>query len=124
MAKILIVDDSSFARMRISHMLQEGGHNTVEAADGREGVAMAQQERPDCILTDLLMPEMDGISLLLALRELGSTLPIIVLTADIQESKRKQCQELGAAGFLPKPPQNKVLLSLVEKVLAERVDKV
>jgi CheY-like chemotaxis protein len=105
-------------------MLQEGGHETVEAADGRAGLVRAQQERPDCILTDLLMPEMDGITLLAALRELGSTLPIIVLTADIQESKRKQCQELGAAGFLPKPPQSKVLLALVEKVLADRVDKV
>jgi CheY-like chemotaxis protein len=123
LAKILVVDDSSFARMRISHMLQEGGHDTVEAADGREGLAMAQRERPDCILTDLLMPEMDGIALLAALRELGSNLPIIVLTADIQESKRKQCEVLGAAGFLPKPPQSKVLLAVVEKVLAGRVDK-
>ena len=104
-------------------MLQEGGHDTVEAADGREGLAMAQQERPDCILTDLLMPEMDGVSLLAALRELGFNRPIIVLTADIQESKRKQCQTLGAAGFLSKPPQSKVLLALVEKVLADQGDK-
>ena len=123
MAKILVVDDSSFARMRISNMLQEGGHDTVEAADGRTGLAMVQQELPDCILTDLLMPEMDGISLLAALRELGSNLPVIVLTADIQESKRQQCEELGAAGFLFKPPQGKVLLEMVEKVLADRGDK-
>ena len=123
MAKILVVDDSSFARMRISNLLQEGGHVTVEAANGREGVTMAQQELPDCVLTDLLMPEMDGVSLLAALRELGSNLPIIVLTADIQESKRKECEELGAAGFLAKPPQSKVLLALVEKVLTGRGEK-
>lgn len=104
-------------------MLQEGGHDTIEAADGREGVAMAQQEQPDCILTDLLMPEMDGISLLATLRGLAFTLPIIVLTADIQESKRKQCEEHGADGFLPKPPQSKVLLEMIEKVLADRGDK-
>ena len=84
---------------------------------------MAQQELPDCILTDLLMPEMDGVSLLAALQNLGFNLPVIVLTADIQESKRKQCEELGAAGFLAKPPQSKVLLALVEKVLTGRGDK-
>lgn len=123
MAKILVVDDSSFARMRVCHMLQEGGHETVEAADGREGLAMAQQEQPDCILTDLLMPEMDGVGLLAALKELGFKLPIIVLTADIQESKRKQCEELGAAGFLSKPPQSKVLLALIGKVLIGQGDK-
>jgi CheY-like chemotaxis protein len=123
LAKILVVDDSSFARMRVSHMLQEGGHETVEAADGREGMAMAQQELPDCILTDLLMPEMDGVSLLAALHEHGINLPVIVLTADIQESKRRQCEELGAAGFLPKPPQSTVLLALVEKVLTGRGGK-
>lgn len=104
-------------------MLQEGGHETVEAADGRAGVAMTLQERPDCVLTDLLMPEMDGVGLLASLRELGVTLPIIVLTADIQESKRKQCEELGAAGFLSKPPQGKVLLALVETVLAQQGGK-
>lgn len=123
MAKILVVDDSSFARMRVSHMLQAGGHETVEAADGREGVAMVQQERPDCILTDLLMPEMDGVSLLVALQELAFHLPVIVLTADIQESKRRQCEELGAAGFLSKPPQSNVLLALIEQVLAGQGDK-
>jgi CheY-like chemotaxis protein len=84
---------------------------------------MVQQELPDCILTDLLMPEMDGVRLLVALRELGFNLPVIVLTADIQESKRKECEELGAAGFLSKPPQSKVLLALVEKVLTGRGDK-
>ena len=69
------------------------------------------------------MPEMDGVSLLAALQELAIHLPVIVLTADIQESKRKQCEKLGAAGFLPKPPQSKVLLELIEKVLAGQGDK-
>lgn len=95
----------------------------MEAADGREGLRMAQQELPDCILTDLLMPEMDGISLLAALRDLGSKLPVIVLSADIQESKHRQCEELGAAGFLSKPPKSTILLGMIEKVLAGRGEK-
>jgi CheY-like chemotaxis protein len=123
LAKILVVDDSLFARMRIADILQEGGYDTVQAADGREGLAMAQKEMPDCILSDLLMPEMDGISLLAALQTHGLKLPTIILTADIQESKRKQCEELGAAGFLFKPPKSKVLLELVEQVLAAQGNK-
>jgi CheY-like chemotaxis protein len=68
MGRILVVDDSIFARLKICGMLREAGYETVEAANGREGLAMACALQPDCILSDLLMPEMDGTALSWSLR--------------------------------------------------------
>lgn len=117
MARILVVDDSLFARMNICSMLEEAGHECRQAGNGREGLAVVLQDPPDCILTDLLMPEMDGIALLAALKENSVPVPAIVLTADIQDSKRRQCLDLGTAGFISKPPRKAELLETVATVL-------
>lgn len=117
MARILVIDDSSFARLRVCHMLQDGGHETFEAENGQDGLAKVLELHPDGVVTDLLMPEMDGIGFLEALRQQQLTLPVVVLTADIQESKRLQCLGLGAGGFLAKPPQKNALLELLARLL-------
>jgi CheY-like chemotaxis protein len=117
MPKILVIDDSLFARLNICDILKEGGHETVEAENGNEGLKKVIDENPDCALTDLLMPEMDGIAFLKVLREKGLNLPVIVLSADIQETKRKQCLELGAAGFISKPLQKDEILGMIARIL-------
>ncbi|NVN99789.1 MAG: response regulator [Geobacteraceae bacterium] len=103
MQKVLVVDDSLFQRKSICDTLKEAGFLTIEAGDGREGLETARTGSPDYILTDLLMPVMDGIQFLTELKEQGFTCPMFVLSADIQETKRKQCLDLGVAGFLSKP---------------------
>ena len=118
MRKILVVDDSLFARMNICDMLKEAGYETLQAQNGREGLEKVLSEKPDCVLSDLLMPEMDGISFLTSLRAMEITTPVIVLSADIQDTKRKQCLELGTAGFISKPPQKIEILEMIGKVLA------
>jgi twitching motility two-component system response regulator PilH len=123
MATILVVDDSMFARLNICNMLKSAGYETMEAADGREGLVKAFTAKPDCIISDLLMPELDGIGLLTALKEKELRMPVIVLTADIQETKRRQCLELGAAGFAYKPPQKGEILSLVAGLLTPGEDR-
>lgn len=110
MRKILVVDDSLFQRKNICSVLRDAGYKTIEAENGRDGLDKALSASPDCILTDLLMPEMDGIAFMSALREKGVSPPVFVLTADIQESKRKKCLEMGAAGFLSKPLRKDDLL--------------
>lgn len=117
MGKILVVDDSEFARLNICNMLKAAGHETLEAANGREGLAMARSHAPDCILSDLLMPEMDGIGFLTAMREHDIRLPVVILTADIQETKKQECLLLGAAAFIAKPPKKADLLGLVGQIL-------
>lgn len=110
MRKILVVDDSLFQRKNICSVLKDAGYKTIEAENGRDGLDKALSASPDCILTDLLMPEMDGIAFMSALREKGVCRPVFVLTADIQESKRKKCLEMGVAGFLSKPLRKDDLL--------------
>ncbi len=117
MAKILVVDDSLFARMNICDILKEAGHETLEAANGTEGLKKVLAENPECVLSDLLMPEMDGIAFLKSLREKKIDLPVIVLSADVQETKRKQCLELGTAGFISKPPRKDEILAMVARTL-------
>ncbi|MDF1579976.1 MAG: response regulator [Desulfuromonadales bacterium] len=116
MMKILVVDDSLFSRLHTCKPLREAGYDLVEAADGIEGLAAVDEHRPDFIITDLLMPNLDGIDFLAALKERCNTTPTLVLTADIQDSKRQQCLELGARGFLYKPVMKEKLLEEIVKL--------
>jgi chemotaxis protein CheC len=117
MALILTIDDSMFMRKKIISMLKEDGHEILEAEDGFKGLKMANSYKPDCILLDLIMPEMDGLKVLNALREGGSNIPVIIVTADIQETVQKRCLELGACAFINKPPKKDELRNALDKAL-------
>ncbi len=120
MALILIVDDSSFQRRVIRNLVRQAGHETEEAENGRAGLEKAAARKPDIILTDLLMPELGGrLELLEALSEQGAAVPVIIITANIQESVRRRCLELGAAAVVKKPVRQEELLSALEKALGD-----
>jgi CheY-like chemotaxis protein len=117
-SKILIVDDSRLSRRRfLAQPLRDAGYEVVEAADGQEGLAMYNEHQPDVIVSDLLMPVMDGFEFLAALNEQGSTCPAIVASADIQETTRSKVEELGAFGFLNKPYKSDELLAVVDQAI-------
>ncbi len=105
MALILIVEDAWFTRRAICKILQKEGYKTLEAVNGREGLELLQLHHPDCMLLDLLMPEIDGWGVLKALTEMQAKVPVIVITADIQASTRQKCLELGAIALINKPPK-------------------
>ena len=115
MAKILIIDDSLFMRMQIKDILEKAGHQTMEASCGEEGLEAVGQA-PDAIILDLLMPGMSGEDVLAGLRQRGVRIPVIVHTADIQDSTRQKCLELGAGAFLNKPPQAQELMAALKKL--------
>ncbi len=117
MAKILIVDDSVFMRMTLSNMVKAGGHEAIEAVNGREGLEKIKAEQPDCLVTDLNMPEMEGPDLIKAVRTDGITIPIIVNTADVQESTRNRCMALGATAFFNKPLKEEGVLACINESL-------
>lgn len=117
MGLILITDDAAFSRRMIRKAVQEGGHEAIEAGNGRECLEMLAHNSPDCIISDLLMPEMDGFSLLQALRDQGVKIPVIVLSADIQDSARQQCESLGAFMMLKKPPKAPEIIDALQKAL-------
>jgi CheY-like chemotaxis protein len=104
--KILIIDDEEDSRTIAGMSLgMFGGLTVVEAASGKEGLQKAQEEKPDVILLDLLMPEMDGAETLSNLRKNPETLqiPVIFLTVKGMFSEFEQLKELGALAVLPKP---------------------
>lgn len=104
--KVLIIDDDadirSIARLSLSRL---GGMEVVEAASGAEGVRKAQDEKPDVILLDMMMPAMDGSATLAALRSqpATATTPVIFLTAKAMRAEVERLRALGAAGVLIKP---------------------
>lgn len=114
MARILIIDDSSFQRGIIRKTLLQAGYETIEAKNGEEGLLRALDAAPDLILLDLVMPEMDGFTVLTELQKQQNAVPVLVLTADIQEITREQCLALGATGFLNKPVKAEELIRAVQ----------
>jgi len=120
MSSILVVDDSSFARQRLVSILTDAGHQVIEAANGFEGLEKAERHMPDCITLDLLMPEMSGLEVLRALKEKGLTIPVIVVSADIQETTQKECMELGAIAFMNKPPNENELMEIIQGTLCTK----
>ena len=117
MSRILVTDDSLLQRQMLSACLREEGHEPVTANNGREALEQIHAQLPDCLILDLLMPEVDGIQVLEALQNQNVKFPIIVLTADIQEWMKTKCLELGVRKFLKKPVKEDLLRAVLREVL-------
>jgi two-component system, chemotaxis family, chemotaxis protein CheY len=118
MAKILIIDDSSFQRRIVTGLLKEAGYDLITAENGRDGLDLAQKESPDLLISDLLMPEFDGFYLLKEAQASGLGIPILILTSDVQDTTREQCFRLGASGLVNKPVKKEILLPAIVKLLS------
>ena len=117
MALILVIDDSTFQRHMIRTMVESAGHHVLEASNGREGLQLLGSKKPDCVLMDLIMPELNGFSMLKAFQGHDSKIPVVIVTADIQQSTYKQCLELGAVAVLNKPLRPDELHKTIQKAL-------
>lgn len=119
MSSILVIDDSWFQRASLRTILEDAGHHIIEAENGRIGLLMAVKHEPDCVLLDVLMPEMDGVTTLRKIREQGMNMPIIMVTADVQDTTKQECLSLGAQQVVHKPidPDSDLLPNLVQQAL-------
>ncbi|MDQ1158198.1 two-component system chemotaxis response regulator CheY [Sphingomonas sp. SORGH_AS 950] len=119
-ASILTVDDSASLRMAIRIALTGAGYAVTEAADGVEGLSKATATRFDLIVTDLNMPNMDGLEMIRALRQQPAQagVPIIFLTTESDDAMKAQAKAAGATGWLVKPFQPEQLIRVAQKVLA------
>lgn len=117
MPKLLTVDDSKTIRMIVQRAFKEYDCTIVEAAHGAEGLKMAAEHKPDLILLDITMPQMDGIQMLSALRERGDQTAVIMLTAEGGASSVEQVRGLGIADYIAKPFQNNALVEKALKVV-------
>lgn len=117
--KILVVDDRWENRAVIVNLLEPLGFELSEAEHGRAGLAAAQRFQPDLIITDLVMPEMDGFEMTRALRAQAEfrDLPVIASSASVFNFDRQKSQEVGCSNFLPKPVQMEELLAQLQDYL-------
>ena len=116
---ILIIDDEPDIRLIVRLSLQKRGLTVVEASGGQEGVRLARRERPDAILLDVMMPNVDGPTTLAALRAApeSAAIPVVFLTAKAQRSEVERLRDLGATGVLTKPFDPMTLADEVLKIL-------
>jgi CheY-like chemotaxis protein len=116
MATVLIIDDAAFSRRMLRKYLQIDGYEILEAANGAEGLEMIKSNRPGCVLTDLLMPDVSGLELLERIQQEGLKVPVIIISADIQDSSRQQGLELGAISFINKPVKEDEVRQAVKQI--------
>jgi two-component system, chemotaxis family, chemotaxis protein CheY len=120
--KLLIVDDSTMLRDMLSYALNEGGYNDViEAVDGVDGLEKAKASTFDLVITDVNMPNMDGLSFIKELRKLPEYMktPILVLTTERSDEMKSKGKSVGATGWIVKPFVPDQLLKAVNIVLSK-----
>jgi two-component system, chemotaxis family, chemotaxis protein CheY len=118
MSRILVVDDAAFMRMRCTKLLQDNGYDTIEAGNGVEAVQKYKQFKPDGVLMDITMPDMDGIETLKKLVEIDPGVKVSMVTAMGQQSLVIEALKSGAKDFVVKPFNAERVLAAVKKITA------
>ncbi|HEV7434661.1 MAG TPA: response regulator [Pseudorhizobium sp.] len=118
-ASILTVDDSASIRLTTRVALSNAGYTVTEAVDGQDGLAKLNSGQFDLIVTDLNMPNMDGLTMIRELRKLPAHtgVPVIFLTTESDAEMKQQAKAAGATGWLTKPFDPESLVKIVRKVL-------
>jgi CRP/FNR family transcriptional regulator, polysaccharide utilization system transcription regulator len=116
MKKILLIEDNTDIRETTAEILQLARYNVITAANGKEGVKLAQSELPDLIVCDIMMPELDGYGVLHMLGKAAATssIPFIFLSAKTEKADMRKGMSLGADDYLTKPFENTELLNAIE----------
>jgi len=116
---IMAVDDSASVRQMVSFTLSEAGYNVIEAFNGKDALSKLNGDNPNLILTDLNMPEMNGIDLIKNVRTNPRLkfVPIILLTTESHDDKKKEGKAAGATGWIVKPFKPDQLLAVIKKVI-------
>jgi two-component system chemotaxis response regulator CheY len=117
MPKILIVDDADFSRGRMLKALDSAGYTVIEAANGFEAVSRYCTERPDVVLMDVTMPEMDGLSALREIKTFDPEARVVMLTRMGQETIILEALEAGAQDYLVEPYEVDRVLATLTKIL-------
>ncbi len=119
-ARILVVDDSASMRQMVAFALTSAGFTVDEAEDGQVALGRAQGQRFNAVVTDVNMPNMDGIALIRALRGIPDYkfTPMLMLTTESAADQKAEGRAAGATGWLVKPFNPEQLIATVQKVLA------
>lgn len=119
MKTILIADDSESIRELVELTLQTAGYNVLKSEDGAQAVGHLNGAKIDLVITDLNMPNLDGIGVIKAVRAHAdySNVPVLLLTTESQAAKKEEAKAAGATGWIVKPFVQEKLLGVVQKVI-------
>ncbi len=120
--KILAIDDMKTLRDLLGKVLRNAGYEVIEAVDGVDGLKKFDQSKPDLVISDLNMPNMDGIGFVAGAREKenGKSVPILILTTETNEALKQRAKQAGATGWLTKPFNPQRLTKLVDQLTGVR----
>ncbi len=120
MKTVLIIEDNLEIRENTAELLELGGYNVVSAENGRQGLAMAVKVKPDIILCDIMMPEVNGYEVIRELKANAETaaIPFVYVTASGEKSEVKLAMDMGANGYVRKPFDTKELMQVISRCLA------
>ena len=115
---IMTADDSASVRQMVSFTLKQSGYDVVEAVDGKDALQKLGGQKVDMLITDLNMPNLDGIGLIKGARAIPACkfIPIIMLTTESQDSKKQEGKSAGATGWIVKPFKQDQLVAVIKKV--------
>jgi twitching motility two-component system response regulator PilH len=118
---VLIIDDAVHIRRLVARMLEQAGFNTLEAADGLQGLQLLKEQKPDVVTCDISMPLMDGHEFLRTAKKDPTTqhIPIIVVTALGQEEEAAKATAMGASAYLTKPFSSSHLIETIYNQVKE-----
>jgi|EndMetStandDraft_8_1072994.scaffolds.fasta_scaffold551426_2 CheY-like chemotaxis protein len=119
MATIVVADDDPVSQRILGHIIRRLGHEVVSAANGREALEHVRRQRPDLVILDLAMPEMDGLTALRHIRdeEGPRRLPVIMLTASGLDRDERAARAGGADDYLTKPCRSQELIDKLQQLL-------
>ncbi len=121
MKRALIIEDNEDNMVLITRLLQKAGYQTLEAVTGRQGFEMARRERPDFILLDIQLPDIEGTEVLKLIREseIGVSIPVIAVTSFAMSGDRERLLAAGCDGYLEKPIDPKNVIHKIRKITGE-----
>lgn len=121
MKKVLLIEDDLILRENTAELLELSNYNVITGSDGKKGVALAEQELPDIIVCDIMMPELDGYGVLETLSKNNSTrrIPFIFLSAKTERNEVRKGMNLGADDYITKPFEEEELINAIESRLAK-----
>ncbi len=115
--KFLVVDDSASMRQLVSFTIKDAGYDVLVAENGKDALGKLKSGKVDMVITDLNMPDMDGVELIKKLRSMPDFkfTPIVMLTTESQETRKQEGKQAGASGWIVKPFSSEQLLDVVKR---------
>lgn len=114
---VLVIDDETDVLKLVEFLLWNTEYDLLKASDAERGIQIAREQTPAVVIVDIMMPRMDGFTVMQQIREIKPDMPVIIFTARSTRSDEKKAEEMGADGFIAKPFNRQKLINALETAL-------